>query len=161
MIKEQLYRETTDILFQSYYNDTLRHGSCHTCAVGNIVAARNGYTISIIGDAHFWLKNGIPVHEPKWSKYCVTTETGQLTDPRALGFKSVRNEIASTGYTPQEIAMIEYAFESARNPNFGDEENMFLGLEAVLNTLALIHQVGDNRDVVSRFHTHYKTLVHH
>jgi hypothetical protein len=44
MIKEPLYHKTIGILVDAYFDDTLQHGNCSACAVGNLVAAAKGCT---------------------------------------------------------------------------------------------------------------------
>ncbi len=39
MKNKSLYDKTVSILVDAYMNDTLQHGNCFACAVGNIVAA--------------------------------------------------------------------------------------------------------------------------
>lgn len=42
MKRPELYQKTVDILVKAYFDDTLQHGNCYACAVGNIIAGNCG-----------------------------------------------------------------------------------------------------------------------
>ena len=128
MIKEQLYNKTVDILVQAYFNDTLIHGNCASCAVGNIVAHNMGYTYT--SDKKFW-ECSIPNWYDVFRAY-------QKYEGKA------KKQIDSTGYTWQELAKVEKAFESAGKGNSGDDY-MFNGLMAVIDVLDIIHENTDEK----------------
>lgn len=150
MIKPELYKKTVDILFDAYFNDELRHGECSACAVGNICKG-----------------NGVPVYNhlmynaynnAAWRNVFSTSDSwGQIVDEHFYVGEAKR-VIDATGYTWQELAKIEYAFESAPKGN-SEEDWMFNGLVAVLEVLKQIHQVEDNEPEVTRFKNHYQTLT--
>jgi len=123
------FEKTIDVLVRAYMNDTLRHGSCYACAVGNIILDATGaYYI----DFGIWSKG-----DPMWQCVFVTNEDGQqIWEDNYSG--EAKKQIDSTGYTWQELARVEYAFENV----YGNkDEKMYNGLMAVVDVLAEIHQV--------------------
>lgn len=119
------FEKTVDILVKAYLNDTLEHGNCAACAVGNIVVSVHGYQYYSQSPL-----TGLKVDEiityDNW--YSVLT-----------GHESYRGrkEIEKTGYSFKEIRRIEAAFERSRDL----PDRMFNGLMAVVNVLADIHGV--------------------
>jgi hypothetical protein len=134
MINEPLYRRTVDILVNAYFNDTLKHGDCFACAVGNIV------------------NYGKPEQTSNWVGVFYTADMKQWIRPDQYeGY--AKYEIDSTGYKWQELAKIEYAFESAPRGN-SEDEWMFNGLMNVIDVLDDIHQNKDTeatKEVKKRF----------
>ena len=123
------FNETISILVKAYLNDTLRHGDCAACAVGNLVSYGDKSTESsrII----------------KWFNVFGTMRTAtycrQFEAPHNYHTEA-KEVIDSTGYTWPELAKIEYAFESAPIGN-NDDEWMFNGLMSVVDVLAEIHGI--------------------
>lgn len=163
MIKEQLYKKTTDILFNAYFNDTLRHNMCTACAVGNIVAANMGYevckSLTPISERPTidWRKDG--EHIPfNWSQVFITPSADiiQYLHPENY-IDEAKKEIDSTGYSVNELARIEYAFETAPKGK-NDEDYMYNGLVAVIDVLNDIHQVDIDVEK-ERFTQHYNKKV--
>lgn len=154
MIKGELYHKTVQILFDAYFNDTLTHGSCSACAVGNLVAANCGYTHK---DKYSWNEA-----HPSWTCAFMTAHGQQRYSPGTyIMYIDVKKEIDATGYFIKELARIEYAFEMADKGHV-DEDWMFNGLCAVLNVLREIHQVTDEdltTDNNKRFKDHYDKKV--
>jgi hypothetical protein len=144
MINEQLYRKTVDILFQAYFNDTLKHDDCSACAVGNMVAANMGITTQQL-TPRIHLRQG-------WNRVFTTfTSTRQFINPKGyVPGSEAKTQIDSTGYCWQDLAKIEFAFETAPKGE-SDEDWMFNGLVAVLDVLKDIHQVEDNTADVEMF----------
>lgn len=134
MKNEALYHKTVDILVQAYFNDTLERGNCAACAVGNIVAARMGYSFTEKHgglnwkevDAYDSYQNALNWYLPIISKEAPN--------------KRQKEEIESTGYSFDNLIEIEAAFESSKFGNDGDER-MFNGLMAVIDCLDEIHEV--------------------
>lgn len=125
------FNETVSILVKAYMNDELRHQDCQACVVGNLCGGN-------------WL----------WRFLFMTCESGIQAPTtinsiwlRTIGFESVdellsaaNNVCLSTGYTVEQLAKIEFAFEST--PRVEDEDEwMFNGLMAVVSVLAEIHGV--------------------
>lgn len=135
MIKPELYKRTTDILYQAYFNDTLVHGCGCACAVGNIVAANMGFQLLGKGHALRWDREGLPIYD-HWNN---VVNLGEIIGDV---YAEADEQIRATGYEVADILRIEAAFESAHwwlRP----EDRMFLGLSNVLDVLAEIHQVTD------------------
>lgn len=111
------------VLVKAYLDDTLEQGNCHACAIGNLVADANGFKFVRIAFGLFWENSEIahwfPVHEQMYSKK--------------------QEQIDSTGYTLDQVARIEQAFECSTPADDGDW--MFAGLMAVVDVLADIHNV--------------------
>lgn len=123
MINPELYQRTVDILVKAYFEDTLAHGSCTACAVGNIVnygKSKKTWRWSEVFFTGFMEQN-----------VCSSNYKGQA-----------KIEIDSTGYKWKQLAKIEYAFETAPKGN-SDDEWMFNGLMAVIDVLDEIHQNTD------------------
>lgn len=133
MNRPELYHKTVDILVQAYFNDTLQHGNCAACAVGNIVAANMGYSfIEKYGglnwkeaDAFNQLQRSLNWYDPVIRRI--------VPNERQLA------EIGSTGYRSVDLMWIESSFENCKCGNSQDEK-MFNGLCAVIDTLDEIHE---------------------
>jgi hypothetical protein len=143
MNRPELYKKTVDILFDAYFNDTLRHNNCMACAVGNIVAAGMGYEY----DGYIW-RGHIDFD------YFRAVKMGEVTE---LGLA----QVISTGYCVDELDRIESAFEGVywETSEISGEGLMLNGLVAVLDALKRIHEIEDNEEEVTRFRNHYATLV--
>lgn len=148
------FEKTVGVLVKAYLNDTLVHGNCYACAVGNIVAQSMGYKLEKdICSSVYWLdkdsKEEVPYpafaysdngkqYPNGWAAvFC--TDGRQTKDPdNYIGV--AKDQIDSTGYTWMELAKIEKAFESADH-RYTDENRMFNGLMAVVDVLAEIHGI--------------------
>lgn len=148
MIKPELYKKTVDILVQAYFDDTLVSGNQCGCAVGNIVAANMGIKL-IKHDIDEILPEGIAsysvllnteteINNGLWYNAisCGRVNEEDLTDV-------IRIQVASTGYSFQEIAKIEISFECCDTENSEDE--MFERLMAVIDCLDQIHENTDEQ----------------
>lgn len=146
MKNESLYRKTVDILYDAYFNDTLQHRNCYACAIGNLIAANNGYCFTESSDFNnriVWdvcngnyAQSNFPVWFSRNSIECV-------------------KQLESTGYSINEGWLIEGAFERA-SIGLSEEDYMFNGLVAVLEVLKQIHEVEDDGIEVVRFKNHYE-----
>lgn len=163
MINEQLYNRTVGILEQAYLNNTLQHGICTACAVGNIIAGNMGIKViyrephvthSLSGEkfvmhrAYWVLPNGEIVDSmgPRWWRHksdIYGDANFFLTDEWREGYE----QILATGYSMSEVFMIEAAFENADKGN-SEEDWMFNGLMDVINILDQIHENTDNEITV-------------
>lgn len=154
MIREELYHKTVGILVAAYFNDTLIHGSCYACAVGNLVAANMGLGYKRSGHQSIFKKliwvdgsNELPYPGDNpgakgWGSVLSTNfgkdQTIDLDDYRGLA----KEQIDSTGYSVYELAQIENAFENASQCG-SDEDRMFNGLISVVEALDQIHENTD------------------
>lgn len=161
-----LYKKTVDILYEAYFNDTLEHGNCYACAVGNIVAANCGY--KIMKDPT--IKREI-IQEMYWEGFAPYTLSAQNHDiMRTATYytlkswektpEEVREQIKKTGYTLNELRVIEEAFENCsscdEDGDITDEAWMFNGLVSVLDVLKEIHEIDDNSDEKEKFSSERK-----
>lgn len=156
MNRIDLYKKTVDILYLAYFNDTLKHGDCSACAVGNICLANGAtlydYTHSISGSNLAW----------SMAFYTDTDTLIQTIDESVYkqNFNGCKTVIDATGYSLLELAKIERSFETAPTGN-SDEEYMFNGLVAVLEALKQIHEITDESMIQAnhtRFADHHKKL---
>ena len=111
----QRVQKAIDIFLDAINNGTLAKGSCKACAVGNLV--RVGYI-----EKYGTEPNGI-VHNA-WSSIFVTNSRGQTNKisiylQNSESFCGVFNNpgdpktsVESTDFTVEELAAIEYAFET-------------------------------------------------
>lgn len=146
-----LYRRTVDILFDAYFNDTLRHTDCWACAVGNLVFANMGYTLASCGS---WRDKQGEICSPEW--YDAVTCDGKPIVRNLNGLTKI--QIASTGYTLRETCRIERSFERCDNGK-SPEDWMFNGLVAVLEVLKEIHEVTEDEESPQRFKAHYESVL--
>jgi len=134
MKQEKLYHKTVDILVQAYFNDTLEVGNYCACAIGNIIAANNGYKYFKDDMDNLSWENVSDNIAKQW--FILVKEDFD---------KQMRNEpfanyqIHSTGYALDEVIEIENAFENAPEGET-DDEDMFNGLMAVIDALDKIHK---------------------
>lgn len=129
------FDNTVSILVKAYLNDTLIHGDCAACAVGNLIASSKGYKTYRAGCTVVWQQG---YAQPHWQSVFLTDSVSQSIQPKNYTGKA-KDQIDSTGYTWQELARIEKAFESA--PRISYDDRMFNGLMAVIDVLAEIHNI--------------------
>jgi len=134
------FDNTVDILVKAYLNNTLKHGDCTACAVGNILGRRSQWNRLFVTPC-----DGPVILPQKFAGegellYGVITSIKIESEfDRQLLSESLEL-ISESGYTVQELAMVENAFESApRGKN--QDEWMFNGLMNVVDTLAIIHNI--------------------
>lgn len=133
MKNPELYQKTVDILVNAYFNDTLEHSNCYACAVGNLI----GYYLGVVF-THRKMWVGL---KPYWDDVFITMDEGQRICHSEY-FGEAKRQIDLTGYTYIELAKIEKAFEMAES-GVNDDEFMFNGLMAVIETLNKIHKNTD------------------
>lgn len=150
MKKIELYNKTVGILVDAYMNDTLRHGSCIGCAVGNLICANmyngdmNMFDKKLCGDdGTIWVDVIDYTREPRIKKY--------------IG--NAKAQIDSTGYSIMELANIELAFESSNKNKMYDDAAMFNGLMAVIDVLDIIHENTDIAITIIQKERFQKQLV--
>lgn len=136
MTNIEKFNETVSILVKAYLNNTLEHGNCHACAVGNIIASKMGISITEGRYGMVWPDGNDPVwFDAIW--------IGEVL-PHKITIE-IAKQYESTGYTGSELAKIEYAFENCERSDDVydslDPEYMFNGLMAVVDVLAEIHSI--------------------
>ena len=125
------FDKTVDVLVKAYLNDTLEKGSICGCAVGNLVVDSLGLVIG-----KHWISGrvGWVGKRASWWYIFSTTEGVQRIEPQQYEINSnAKEQIDSTGYTWQELARVEFAFET--------KKTIFDGLMAVVDVLADIHKI--------------------
>lgn len=144
MKNKELFEKTVGILDRAYMNNTLRRGNCSACAVGNLVAHGMGMKVALSRPGYFINKLSVDFVPSKWD--CVfITSFGRQSFHHGNYFGDAKKQIDSTGYTPFELAKIEFAFESS-DRGCSQNEGMLNGLLAVYDVLCEIHEV-DAKDV--------------
>lgn len=124
------FENSVDVLVKAYLNDTLEPMSCCACAVGNLVAAANGFTFKgrHRGCSGNLIWDGYQTKQwPTWQQavrpYCYSDHQEN----------EGKKQIETTGYTIDQLSRIEDVFM------FYDDN--FNGLMAVVDVLAEIHNV--------------------
>lgn len=133
-MKTASFENSVSVLVNAYMNDTLQHGKCHACAVGNIMRSVG---LPIPDDECSIEEFAKSCAVWKWA-FCTYVEDGYQTI-RCPGddFNTAVEAIEKTGYTWQQLAKVEFAFESAGYSG----DRMFNGLMAVVSVLAEIHGI--------------------
>ena len=137
------FENSVDVLVKAYMNDTLVHGNCYACAVGNLVAAscgfkyinKNNSLVNVQWEGVRYPGRG----SDGWGSVFTTSGMKQRLNPEYYT-GSPKKQIDSTGYSLCELMKIEFAFETARSRSTIDD-SMFNGLLAVVDVLAEIHGV--------------------
>ena len=142
MKNKELFDRTLKILVSAYLDNSLVQGNCHACAVGNLVAA----SLNINYDQDLkWIDRPVA-----WSQVFVTLsyKIAQVKRPWAYTGEA-KEQINATGYSWQELARLEYAFERAPRGKT-KEEHMFNGLMAVVEVLSQIHGLDEKTKVAAK-----------
>lgn len=138
------FNQTVDVLVKAYLNNTLMHGNCAACAVGNIIASSIGAEVK--ADEYAWFRKGVEI-SPIWDEvFCSNSPGSQEIYPSE--YKGwVKRQIDASGYSWQDLAAIEKAFELNHPCTLEEwtedieDKAMFNGLMAVVDVLADIHGV--------------------
>jgi hypothetical protein len=152
------FNHTVNVLVKAFFEETLVHANCYACAVGNIVADSIGTkVVKVRNELHdiTW-ENREPypalggTFEPGWGAVFSTsddwddytdksTKVQSIDEKYLLSSPRARFHIDSTGYTWQELARIEFAFENVKGST--ETKRMFKGLMKVVDVLADIHGI--------------------
>lgn len=142
------FNHTLSVLVKAYFDGTLEHCNCSACAVGNIVAdakrVKPVLSKNIPENGDFIFSDGT---KPYWQNVFCTVAFTQKRWPFSYKDKA-KEQIDSTGYTWEELARIEAAFERASDRfNMAQQTDeykdslMFKGLMNVVEVLAEIHNI--------------------
>lgn len=125
------FKMAYDALTQAFFEGTLAKWDCAACAVGNIVGAANNCRltkeklqeiIKIRGSGDFVFPDlYVGTSSNLWR-----TGLGLDHDPEYLV-----NEVASTGYTGEELRLVETAFE--KNTKIRVNEYLYCSEDRILN----------------------------
>ncbi len=151
MKNKKLYYKTVNLLLEAYRTGKLSHGNCSSCAVGNIcqeASLKTGISVS------YWnslFLTSFQIEEirsnPNKTKWVFKQN---LFNPLPAIAEPAFKLIKETGYSVDELAKIEFAFENsigedvqAYNYYTGTERNLgnFIGLYDVFQVLKQIHEV--------------------
>jgi hypothetical protein len=133
------FNHSVGVLVKALFDDTLVHGNCFACAVGNLVAAACNFTFKPSSTRSKKIKWS---HIPNDGYYEGGSDNNwyEVVVDKLTPNNNALLQIQSTGYTIAELERIENAFEGA-NHGQDDTEYMFNGLMAVVDVLADIHGV--------------------
>lgn len=155
------FQRAFNALTTAYFEGTLAKGHCCKCAVGNLCnntetwsylfcSSQSGQTIYYDGQ---YLRNPF-VNSP---------------DDRVLIIKRALSEIAATGYTWQELAKVEEAFETntkiwVSKYEYHSEqailEDQYNGLAAVFKVLCELDGIEDSMQYETQLKNHPKLVEH-
>lgn len=140
------FNDAISALIKGYIHGTLAKGTCSACAVGNIVAKGIGCDIVVShNDVFHWSNEECPL----WPMVFVTGSLQQFIHPENY-VSDAKREIDSTGYTWQELARVEKAFEKNTKISFGIykdvtpeeiDRDQLNGLYAVVDVLCEIEGI--------------------
>lgn len=141
-MEKSVYDNAVNVLLDAYNNETLFHGICTACAVGNIIASAVGTKIvRVEGDFAYWENGDIPA----WYDY--------IKFSRAALKDRADEEINATGMTKYELNIIEISFEKVEK-GVDDKHNQFLGLEAVLKVMeTMVSEEVPHKDNMDKLET--------
>jgi hypothetical protein len=142
----QRIQEAIDIFLDAINNGTLAKGSCHACAVGNLVAAGQGGIIINY--------NECTTVNNAWGKLFSTNYFGHQSYYKSFEHDPmVIKNIQSTKFTLQELVVIENVFETNTKINcylysdYSNEEirkDQIRGLEAVVKVMLKFDEQNDD-----------------
>lgn len=138
------FNHTVGVLVKAYLNNDLVHGDCSACAVGNIVAEAIGYKYYHVRPMHVSDSGKIKIRGEGWAAVFCTTDKNSQSIVECEYVGDAKKQIDATGYTWQELARIELAFEQHNELYTGincEDTAMFNGLIAVVDVLAEIHNI--------------------
>lgn len=138
-------QKAIDIFLDSLNSNTLVNGTCAACAVGNLIAAGCGIKLSrkynfVIADNEYFLTPHGAISFTAWNNLFITGEKGQVRNH--LSDYSLENQlqmqalIDTTGFTIDELAEIEYTFETVAR-----HKGVILALEAVVKVMMSFDEV--------------------
>ena len=136
MERKELFKKTMDALWKAYKGNHLIHGGACGCAVGNLVC-------NAMNQTKFLIRTRESLDgSTAWTGAISCHLNEKYVDPHA------KRQVKATGYTLEEISMIEHAFEfrhsdgSSKFEGFdgpGTDKSGKLGFINVLKTLGKIH----------------------
>lgn len=161
----QRFEKAYNALYKAFMNNTLAKGYCAACAVGNILADAQGGIVRVEINKHD-ISVECDVDNKFWNNLFTTSGRVQSFYGEAHGIEELElleykeRILTLTGYTWQEFARIEYAFETASKigghwySNHTEEEIMedqFNGLMAVMDVLIELDEVKEGNSYKETF----------
>lgn len=167
MNRPDLYQQSIDTLAQAYFADELKHNHCDHCAVGNLlkrIAVRMNIPLAAWSNKFItvgcWGRRKQLIAPPGM---VIAKHTGSYYLPIGRSENLRKKESAArllilhSGYSLQELAKIEYVFETAGTGKC-EEDYMFNGLMAVVDALDSIHENNDT-EVTTTQKKRFRTLI--
>lgn len=136
MKNKELFENTVAILAKAYLTNELESTDCARCAVGNLVMS--GMEYKYIGLNQWKTKEGL-IQNPKWN-YSRSLMSGTFNKGFYYGIS--KKEIDSTGYTPEQLIMIEHVFMKYKWLGESNDYN-YNGLMGVVDYLMTIHEANE------------------
>lgn len=142
MTNQEHFDRSVAVLVKAFLDGDLECTECAACACGNLVAAANGYKIVSGWLVRKWLDADGNEVDYAWNEltwgypYCDEENCSE----------EARRQVASTGYTAEQLYMIEDAFMTCDAPRsaynqMGADERNFIRLMNVVDVLAKIHSI--------------------
>ncbi|KAA6437071.1 hypothetical protein FEM33_20355 [Dyadobacter flavalbus] len=143
------FKNAVDALMYAFFNETLAKGTCSACAVGTMVAWGAGVKVGkclepvYISDL---------VTNDLWGMAFSTTDGIQSRDYKKEKEWFVKICIKETGYSADELARIEYVFDTNTEIHYKNYsghtkqeimEDQYKGLSAVMDVLCEIEMIQD------------------
>lgn len=152
-----------DIFLDAINKGTLAKGTCVACAVGNLVASGMGAKIYINGfdEANIPVFN-CNINNHTWNVVFMTSlgyqeQNFELLNSKSSYVKEIKKLMDSTGFTPEELAKIEFAFETNTRikiyyyNKYSKEairEDQINGLKAVVEVMMTFDDIKEDVDEV-------------
>ncbi len=159
MISKRI-QNAIDVFLDALNEGTLAKGSCVACAIGNLVA--KGLNGKITQNKYNFKCN---IDNTAWSDLFYTSEGEQILSIRKLDDKDVLKNINSTEFSWEELAKIEFTFETnteiqhSKYNQFSKKEirqDQIKGLEAIVQ---LMLTFDENKEDVKEVFTNKAELI--
>lgn len=150
------FEKAYNSLYKAYMNDTLAKGTCTACAVGNIIADAMGLVITKLSP-HEYKCEGFNTW---WANIFITLGNYQ----KIYSYPNLEDKKESikilTDYTWQEMAKIEYAFETNTKINYENYysssdsailNDQFNGLMAVMDVMIELDEIAEGEKYKESF----------
>src|SRR5690606_7196679 len=129
------FNYTVGVLINAYLSGKLERGYCGLCAVGNILNGRTEWSVLFLTDSYGKQRRGQELHD-------YLTNVQRFVTPEEIEPKSTCAliDIRRSGYTVDELAEVEFSFETAPK-GISLDDIIINGLVAAIDALAKIHNV--------------------
>jgi hypothetical protein len=137
-------KNSIEVLQRAYLEETLQAGDCEACAVGNLVAASNYKGVSYNWRFVFCTEMGL-------QRFYDSDDDFTCEKTYNEGMKAIE----ATGYSVEELALIEYTFETAilrhLEMKLPKHVSQWMRLEKVIKVLFEIEGIPYNQEVEEPF----------
>jgi hypothetical protein len=151
----QRFEKAYNSLYNAFMNDTLAKGTCVACAVGNILADALGGKISKKG-----YEFACSISNTWWNTFFITVDNEQTIFDDNNDIPAYGRLKDLTGYSVEELAKIEFAFETNTKIRFINYpfvteerimEDQFRGLMAVMDVMIELDNIEEGRKYKETF----------